>query len=74
MGANSAPEPFNLTLYSDEAKFIDDFSTPKDGTIVGVQEELQKAKQRGFNFRLIDDILTWNEEAPSPKHIWQLFL
>ena len=67
MGTNSAPELANLTLYYDEAKFIDDFTTPKDGKSVNAQAGEQKAKQHCFNFRLIDDILTWNEEPPSPK-------
>ena len=50
MGTNSAPELANLTLYYDEAKFIDAFTTPKYGTIVDVQQGEQKAKRHCFNF------------------------
>ena len=53
MGTNSAPELANLTLYHDESQFIDNFVK---------QKQIEKAKEHCFNFRLIDDILTWNGE------------
>jgi len=50
MGMSSAPEIANLTLYPDEKAFVE-----------------QLIEQRhNLNFRLIDDVLTWDEEPHSP--------
>ena len=57
MGTNSAPELANLTLYVDEAKHID--------TLIE-EEKIEEAIQNASNFRLIDDVLCWDIEPPSP--------
>jgi hypothetical protein len=58
MGTNCAPELANLTLYIDEASFIDNL----------MLKDIDLAKRHSLNFRLIDDVLTWNEEPPSKDH------
>jgi hypothetical protein len=57
MGTNCAPELANLTLYHDEAAYIDN--------LVHFNEDI--AKRHCHNFRFIDDVLCWDEEPPSPE-------
>ena len=59
MGTNSAQELANLTLHVDEAIFIDSLIKAK---------QIEEAKQHSDNFRLIDDILTWDIEPPTCDH------
>jgi len=56
MGTNSAPELANLTLYVDEAMFIDNIEAAQGSQVAG---------RYAFNFRFIDDILSWDFEPPS---------
>ena len=56
MGTNCAPELANLTLYVDESIFIEETIKNK-GT--------QAACRYSLTFRLIDDILSWDDEPPS---------
>jgi len=57
MGTNSAPEIANLTLYPDEKAFVEQL----------IEQDLRLAQRHNLNFRLIDDVLTWDEEPPSPE-------
>ena len=54
MGTNSAPALANLTLYSDEAMFIDNIEGAQDFQLTG---------HYAFNLRFID--LSWDFEPPS---------
>ena len=56
MGTNSAPEIANLTLYPDEKAFVEQL----------IEQDLRLAQRHNLNFRLIDDVLTWDEE---PLHL-----
>jgi len=56
MGTNAAPELANLTLYVDEANFIDQL-------ILDSQKD--KAILYKHTYRFIDDILTWDVLPPS---------
>ena len=56
MGTNAAPELANLTLYVDEAHFIDQLI---------LDNQKDKALQYRHTYRFIDDILTWDIEPPS---------
>ena len=58
MGTNSAPECANLTCYVDERDFIDGLVN---------SGRANEAKEHADNFRLIDDILGWGIEPPSPQ-------
>ena len=58
MGTNSAPELANLTLYVDEAKYIDEIEASQGTLMAGLY---------AFNFRFIDDILSWDLEPPSAE-------
>jgi len=56
MGTNAAPELANLTLYVDEAHFIDQL-------ILNNQKDV--ALLYKHTYRFIDDILNWDVEPPS---------
>ena len=62
MGTNAAPELANLTLYVDEARYIDNLIATGN---------IEKAERHAHTFRYIDDIITWDEEPP-PEEIYQL--
>jgi len=57
MGTNASPEIANLTLYWDEACFMDQLET----------HDLECAKRHSHNDRYIDDILTFDESPPSQE-------
>jgi hypothetical protein len=61
MSTNSAQELADLTTYIDERNFIDELLKNKE------EEEEEEAKKQSNNFQLIDDILTWGAEPPSPE-------
>ncbi|GBG76228.1 hypothetical protein CBR_g21976 [Chara braunii] len=54
MGTNSGPEIANLTLYWDEARFVDDLQ----------RRDLRAAQRYAFTYRLIDDVLSWGHLPP----------
>ncbi|GBG85632.1 hypothetical protein CBR_g40360 [Chara braunii] len=58
MGTNAGPEISNLTLYWDEALFIDDIR----------QHDPQAAQRYAFTYRLIDDVLSWGQLPPPSEH------
>lgn len=58
MGTNAAPEIANLTLYCDEAQFID--SLINNGF-------LHAARTHAYTRRYIDDLLLWNTLPPPPE-------
>ncbi|GBG79359.1 hypothetical protein CBR_g29507 [Chara braunii] len=58
MGTNSGPEIANLTLYWDEARFVDDLQ----------RRDLRAAQRYVFTYRLIDDVLSWGHLPPPSEH------
>ncbi|GBG61181.1 hypothetical protein CBR_g19257 [Chara braunii] len=58
MGTNAGPEISNLTIYWDEARFIDDIR----------QHDPQAAQRYAFTYRLIDDVLSWAQLPPPSEH------
>jgi hypothetical protein len=58
MGSNASPEVANLTLYVDEANFIDQLVR---------NNQLSLAQKHSFNARYIDDLLTWDVDRPSDE-------
>jgi len=57
MGTNSAPELANLTLYVDEASYVDHLIRTGDR---------DRALQYAYTYRYIDDILIWDITPPTP--------
>jgi hypothetical protein len=57
MGTNASPELANLTLYWDEAKYIDHL----------LDTDERMAEKHAFTSRFIDDVLTWDCLPPSPS-------
>jgi len=68
MGTNSAPESANLTLYYDEARYMDSLIERANN---GDLETKALAKNLSFTSRFIDDMLTWNC-LPPPENIYNL--
>jgi hypothetical protein len=62
MGTNAAPALANLTLYTDEANFIDELIA---------KEDIDTAKRYEYTYRFIDDILIW-DVLPPPLEIYNL--
>ena len=60
MGTNAAPEIANLTLYADEAEFIDDLIR---------RGERLTAMSYSRTRRFIDDLLTWDNDPP-PEELY----
>lgn len=57
MGTNSAPELANLTLYVDEAAYVDNLVRCGDR---------DRALLYAYTYRYIDDILIWDVDPPPP--------
>jgi len=57
MVTNAAPALAYLTLYTDEAKFIDDLI---------FKGNIYTAKRYEYTYCYIDDVLIWDALAPSP--------
>ena len=55
MGTNAAPKIANLTLYYDEATYIDQLIQ---------QQDIQSARAHAHTRRYIDDLLLWNTTPP----------
>ena len=55
MGTNAGPEIATLTLYKDEADFIDELVNAGN---------VSEAKRHATNARFIDDVLSWNTLPP----------
>lgn len=62
MGTNAGPEIATLTLYKDEADFIDELVDAGN---------LQEAKRHATNARFIDDVLSW-DTLPPPRERYGL--
>lgn len=57
MGTNASPEIANLTLYWDEASYVDQL----------MAKDLREAQKHAFTSRFIDDVLSWGVLPPPPS-------